>query len=149
MPAEVACEHDNIIIRPAGVSDKESIKRIYYCMVGPPAGQESVWERLFQAGGLLVAERDHDVVAFGGIDVRSTEQLKWLYVLPEFQQTGIGRRLLAELEAIGWSAGVTALRVHAAPGAEVFYARSGYVRVDPSEQVNHDHEGVEMIKRRV
>lgn len=149
MPAKVVSERGNVIIRPAGVSDKESINRIYYCMVGPPAGQESVWERLLHDGGLLVAERDHDVIAFGGIEVTAIEQLKWLYVLPEFQRLGIGQQLLHELERIGWNGGLTALHVHAAPGAEDFYARNGYVRLDPSEQVRHDHEGVEMIKRRV
>ncbi len=140
---------NSINIRTATAADKPSIQHIYYCLVGPPTGQESGWDRLISIGGLVVAESSSEVFAFGGIDVDAPEQLRWLYVLPEYQRTGVGRRLLQQLENVGWNAGLKALRVHAAPPAENFYARHGYQRVTEPEQIKHEHDGVEMIKRRL
>ena len=101
----------------------------------------------------MVAEVEGAVIGFGGIDIDATEQLKWLYVLPEYQGAGIGARLLKELEQVGWTCGLSAIRLHAAPGAAEFYQRHGYSRVaeDDSEdnRVVHDHAGVEMIKHRI
>lgn len=140
-------------LRQAAIEDSEAIQRVYCYIVGPPTGQERIWNRLIQQGRLIVAEVEGAVIGFGGIDIDATEQLKWLYVLPEYQGAGIGARLLNELEQLGWSSGLRAIRLHAAPGAAEFYQRHGYSRVagDHSEnnRVVHDHEGMEMIKHRV
>lgn len=135
-------------IRHASASDKEAIQNVYYCLVGPPTGQELVWDRLITDQTLLVAQVDETVVGFGGIDLHAQEQLKWLYVLPEYQRNGIGAQLLRELEQVGWQNGLTSIRLHAAPAAEVFYRRHGYGAVDAGERLEHDHQGVEMIKYR-
>jgi ribosomal protein S18 acetylase RimI-like enzyme len=135
-------------LRPAAVEDNESIQRIYCCIVGPPTGQERTWRRLIQKGYMVVAQVDSYVAGFGGIDLEAVEQLKWLYVLPEYQGSGIGSKILKELEGIGWSNGLSAIRLHAAPAAVEFYRRHGYRRIQVRDQVVHDHDGVEMIKDR-
>lgn len=135
-------------IRPAKVKDKEAIQRIYNSMIGPPPGQEEVWDRLIRDGGLLVASVDGQIIGFGRIDVDAVEQVKWLYLLPEFQGVGVGSKILERLEKIGWEAGLTALRLHSAPQAVEFYSRHGYRMVQDSQKLGHDHEGVEMIKAR-
>jgi GNAT superfamily N-acetyltransferase len=137
-------------LRQAITEDNEAIQRVYCYLVGPPTGQERTWSRLIQEGWLIVAEVEGEVIGFGGIDIDATEQLKWLYVLPEHQGAGIGARLLDELEQVGWTRGLTAIRLHAAPGAVEFYLRHGYGRVaEDDSEVVHDHEGVSMIKHRV
>ncbi len=135
-------------LRRATSEDNEPIQRVYSYIVGPPTGQERTWSRLIQDGCLFVAEVDEQVVGFGGIDIEAVEPLKWLYVLPEYQSAGIGSKLLKELEDAGWSRGLSAIRLHAAPNAVDFYQRHGYRRVAEHDRVAHDHDGVAMIKDR-
>ena len=85
---------------------------------------------------------------FGGIDLQAAEQLKWLYILPGYQGTGLGSRLLQHVEKIGWEAGLSFLRLHAAPASVEFYRKRGYRAVEEGELIGHDHEGVEMWKER-
>ena len=135
-------------IRTARSEDKEPIRRIYISAVGPRARWDEVyWDQLMHARGFLVALTEGQVIGFGGIDVNATEQLKWLYLLPQHQRTGVGSELLQRLEGIGWEAGLASLRLHSAPGAVEFYRRHGYRIVEEAEQLEHDHEGVEMVKR--
>ncbi len=136
-------------IRVAQPEEKETIQRIYHAVVGPQADQdEARWDRLIQQGGLVVAMEEGRIVGFGGIDVHATEQVKWLYLLPQHQGAGVGSEILQQLESIGWEAGLDALRVHSAPGAVSFYRKHGYRLVETASQIGHDHEGVEMIKER-
>src|SRR2546422_5928506 len=87
-------------IRNARAEDQDSIRQIYISAVGPQRRFNEHWEQLIQAGGLLVAEMDDCIIGFGGIDVSATEQLKWLYLLPQRQGAGIGSQLLSRLESI-------------------------------------------------
>lgn len=136
-------------IRIARAEEKENIQRIYYAVVGSHADQdESRWNRLIEQGGLVVAMVEGRIIGFGGIDVHATEQVKWLYLLPQHQGAGIGSEILQRLESIGWDAGLAALRVHSAPEAVDFYLRRGYGLVEDAAQMGHDHEGVEMMKVR-
>ena len=134
-------------IRTAKVEDKESIQRVYGSLVGSQSAQnENSWDQLIQAGGLLVAEIEGRIVGFGGIDLNAAEQVKWLYLLPEFQGRRLGSKILQRLESIGWEAGLSSLRLHSAPQAVEFYGSQGYKVVGATEQLGHDHEGVEMVK---
>jgi GNAT superfamily N-acetyltransferase len=136
-------------IRRAKTEDQESIQQIYLSFVGPQANQnESSWEQLIRAGGLFVAQAESVIIGFGGIDLHAAEQLKWLYLLPGYQRAGLGSRLLQRLEKTGWEAGLSFLRLHAAPAAVEFYRKHGYRVVAEVEQIGHDHEGVEMYKER-
>ena len=136
-------------IRSATTEDQESIEQIYISFVGLQANQiEAGWEQLIRSGGLLVAQAEGVIVGFGGIDLQAAEQLKWLYILPEYQGTGLGSQLLQHLETIGWETGLKLLRLHAAPAAVEFYRKRGYRAVAEGELIGHDHEGVEMWKER-
>ncbi len=136
-------------IRTGKAEDKESIQRIYQSLVGSHASRDkSSWDRLIQAGCLLVAQMEGQIIGFGGIDLNASEQVKWLYLLPQHQRTGIGSKILRQLEGIGWEAGCDFLRLHAAPRAVEFYRRQGYREVEATEHLGHDHEGVEMVKER-
>lgn len=132
-------------VRLATAEDLESIQRIYSFIIGPPTGQERTWSRLISGGGMVVAEIDAQVAGFGGIDIDAVEQLKWLYVMPEYQGAGVGGEILKQLEEIGWSRGLTGIRLHAAPGAFLFYRKHGYSEVE-RDDVPHDHAGITMVK---
>jgi len=137
-------------IRTANAEDKASIRRIYISVVGSQHGaDETLWDQLMRAGGLLVAQTEDRIIGFGGIDVSAPEQLKWLYLLPEHQGKGVGSQLLQRLERIGWESGLNSLRLHSAPGAVKFYRRHGYKAVGGVEEIGHDHEGVEMVKSKI
>jgi GNAT superfamily N-acetyltransferase len=134
-------------IRIARVEDKESIRQIFILVAGAePNRDEDYRDQLMQAGGLLVAETEGQIIWFGGIDVSATEQIKWLYILPQYQKAGVGSEILRRLEAIGWAVGLNSLRLHAAPGAAEFYRRHDYRDVESDKQLGHHHEGVEMAK---
>src|SRR3982074_780510 len=113
--------------RTATTEDQESIQQIYISLVGLQANQNTAcWEQLIRSGGLLVAQTEVVIVGFGGIDLQAAEQLKWLYVLPGSQGAGLGSRLLQHLGKIGWEAGLSFLRLHAAPASVEFYRERGY-----------------------
>lgn len=134
-------------IRVAKTEDKESIRQIYIASVEPEAkSDESYWDHLIRAGAILVAELDNRIIGFGGIDVQASEQVKWLYLLPQHQGAGVGSEILQRLERIGLNAGLEYLRLHSAPGAVNFYLRHGYSEVDQAHRITHDHVGVEMVK---
>jgi len=136
-------------IRIAQPEDKETIQRIYQAVVAPHTDQdEARWDQLIQQGGLVVARAEDQIIGFGGIDVQAAEQVKWLYILAQHQRAGFGSEILERLESIGWEACLDSLRVHSAPGAVNFYRRHGYRLVEMAALMGHDHEGVEMIKRR-
>lgn len=132
-------------VRLATAKDLESIQRVYSYVIGPPTGQERTWRRLISGGSMVVAEVDAQIAGFGGIDCDAVEQLKWLYMMPEYHGAGIGSEILRQLEEIGWSRGLTAIRLHAAPGAFLFYRRHGYREVE-RDDVPHDHDGITMVK---
>ena len=135
-------------VRLATAEDLESIQRVYSYVIGPPTGQERTWSRLVAVGCMVVAEVEGQLAGFGGLDSDGVEQLKWLYVMPEYQGAGVGTAILKRLEEIGWSRGLTAIRLHAAPGALLFYRRHGYREVE-RDDVAHDHNGIVMLKERV
>lgn len=138
-----------IIIRPANAYDREDIRRIYEASIGEAAVPNAAYrDELIRSGGVLVAQVGKEIAGFGGIDVQAREHLKWLYFLPEHQGAGLGSKMLKELEAIGWQSGLQSLRVHSAPDAVEFYRKHGYRAAEESAKLEHDHEGIEMIKDR-
>jgi GNAT superfamily N-acetyltransferase len=140
---------DMFEIRLAKTEDRESIHRIYLAAVGAHAdATETHWDRLIGAGGVLVAQIEKQIIGFGGIEVTAIEQVKWLYLMPQYQRAGVGSEILKGLERIGWETGQRRLRLHAAPAAVNFYRKNGYTDVPATEQIGHDHEGVEMMKAR-
>lgn len=138
-----------VTIRRATLLDKASIEGVYATVVGTSLVlADDEWRRWFTLAGIVVAEENNRVIGFGGIDVTAEEQLRWVYLLPEFQRGGVGSKILHELETMAWSSGLQSIRLHSAPGAVQFYAKRGYTRVPEQEQLGHDHDGVEMVKLR-
>jgi GNAT superfamily N-acetyltransferase len=77
---------------------------------------------------LLVVATDADtVVGFGQLDPDAGE-IDAVYVLPQRQGEGIGRRLLSELERLALLRGLRRLAVSATLNATGFYERAGYAR---------------------
>lgn len=106
------------------------------------------WQSLLATGGLLVAEDDDsEVIGFGTVDVSADEQIKQLYVLPEYQGRRVSSMLLARLEEVAGKSGLYEVVLHAAPGAVAFYSRAGYNAISPDADSVHDHDGVMMSKK--
>lgn len=130
-------------IRAAGLDDIESIGQIYTAASGANR-KINDWQRLIAAGGLFLAEFDNKLAGFGAIDVQASEQIKYIYVAPQFQNAGIGAKLLDRLETIGRIAGLQTITLLATPPAVAFYRRAGYNPVE--SESHHDHDGVMMRK---
>jgi len=94
---------------------------------------------------------DGCAIGFGGIDFDATEQIRYVYVEPEYQQSGlcVGLRILRTLEAAARQKGIALLRLHSTPNAVGFYEKAGYSAVEPEDTIGHDHPGVEMVKNLV
>ena len=138
-----------VTIRRATVLDKQSVEDVYATVVGTSLGlTDDEWRRWLNLDGVVIAEADDRLIGFGGIDVTAKEQIRWLYLLPQFQGSGVGSKILHELESLAWSSELQAIRLHASPNAVEFYSKQGYTRVPDNQQFDHDHDGVEMIKVR-
>ena len=138
-----------LAIKPAKATDWDEIEKIYTSATGHQLTlKDEECLRLIALGGIVIAEAGNISIGFGGIDVKAREQLRWLYLLPEYQRAGFGSKILLELEEIGWRSGLQSIRLHSTPNAVQFYAKLGYHRVPVHEQFGHDHDGVEMVKTR-
>lgn len=73
---------------------------------------------------MLVAERDGHLV--GVALLTQSGKLSLCYVLPEAQHSGVGKALLAGVEAKAREWGIGVLRLHSTAAARAFYARNGY-----------------------
>jgi putative acetyltransferase len=77
---------------------------------------------------VVVGENDEGVVGFGVLDAGRSE-VRAVYVHPDAGRRGVGRRLLAALEAIARLRGSTELRLDASLNAVPFYGAAGWRRV--------------------
>jgi putative acetyltransferase len=135
-----------VVIKQAQAVDIESLWKIYLKATGESATRkDDYWKVLIQAGGMIVAELNNQTVGFGAIDVQAKEQIKYVYIAPQYQKLGIGAKILMMLEKIGQQAGFDHLMLHANPQAVDFYKRAGYTAIE--NEIDHDHEGVQMMKK--
>jgi N-acetylglutamate synthase-like GNAT family acetyltransferase len=131
-------------LRAATNADKEIIQTLYSTVTGTSLSfKDEEWEV-----GVVIAESDGRAIGFGGLDLTAKEQLRWLYLLPDYQRGGFGSKILQHLESIAWRSGLQSIRLHSTPNAVEFYSKRGYRRVEDHEQFGHDHDGVEMVKVR-
>jgi N-acetylglutamate synthase-like GNAT family acetyltransferase len=138
-----------LTVRAATLTDVEAIWRIYRATI--PEGQnlnDKYWDKTIQHGGMFVAEIDGRSIGFGGIDFDSTEQIRYVYVIPGYQRSGlqVGLKILQTLEAAARQNGIETVRLHSTPSAVGFYQKAGYSAVAVEDTIGHDHPGVEMVK---
>ena len=81
--------------------------------------------RLGQERVCLVAEANRQLIGTAALE---GAELATFFVLPEYQGQGIGRRLLAAIEELARTQGLTHITVDASITGAAFYARMGYLR---------------------
>lgn len=104
------------------------------------------------AGVLLVARRGGRAVGCGGLFPLSEElaEIRRMYVRHGARRSGVGRRLLAELEAEARRRGYAALRLETGrrqPEAVALYREAGFVRTRPFGPHAEDPESLFFEKR--
>jgi GNAT superfamily N-acetyltransferase len=106
------------------------------CARSYPAEQVSAWVGLVSPDSyttvlkervLVVATDGGAIVGFGQLNPRAGE-MDAVYVLPDRQGEGIGRLLLAELEAEARARNIRMVELPATLNAVPFYAQAGYTR---------------------
>jgi len=93
-----------------------------WCAAGPPDRMAA----LLAAGGGLLAEEDGKILGYAILDLDRGE-LDAAFVDPAYGGRGIGRRLLAALDAMAAQHGLRRLFLSASLNALPFYERAGYV----------------------
>jgi N-acetylglutamate synthase-like GNAT family acetyltransferase len=142
------------VLRSATAADKYILQTLYSTVTGTSLSlTDEEWDRSISLDGLgaveiVIAEKDGRTIGFGGVDVTAREQLRWLYLLPQYQRGGFGSKILQQLESVAWRSGLQSIRLHSTPNAVEFYSKRGYTRVQDHERFGHDHDGVEMVKVR-
>ncbi|MBP0582511.1 GNAT family N-acetyltransferase [Labrys sp. LIt4] len=86
-------------------------------------------EELIRKREVLVALVDGRVTGTASLE---GEWVRTVFVIPEAQGTGIGRRLMAEIEDLARRAGLVTLRVPSTVTAERFYNKLGFKAVRDS-----------------
>ncbi len=102
------------------------------------------------AGGaelILVVVSGSRVVGFGSI-VPQQNELRALYVHPNFGRAGIGGRLLSALQDLARQRQMSELTMDASLNADAFYARHGFVAVGRGEHVLRGGERMRCVRMR-
>ncbi len=74
---------------------------------------------------ILVVESEGKIAGFGEI-VPAQEELRAIYIAPQFSRMGFGRALLQELESRAKKLGLAKLILHASLNAKIFYSQNGF-----------------------
>jgi putative acetyltransferase len=132
----------NVSLRLATDDDRPGICTVHVrairetCCRSYSPEQLSVWAGLLSPDSysgvlkervLVVATDEGAVVGFGQLNP-DTGEVDAVYVLPDRQGEGIGRLLLADLEARARARGIRVLELSATLNAVPFYAQAGYTR---------------------
>ena len=139
----------DVIVRVATPRDVDAIWKIYQAATHEAATpNDKSWEKLIRQRGMFIAELKQTAIGFGGIDIHATEQIRYVYVTPEYQGSDLrlGSRILDALEAAAREQGIALIRLHSTPNAVRFYEKAGYSAVKAEPEVEHDHPGLEMAK---
>lgn len=79
---------------------------------------------LLSLAGVVSDKRLHQEAMYQGT---SSGEIRLLYVLPEYQQQGVGKKLLLGLEAYAKKQGVGGINTISTITAKAFYERNGFV----------------------
>lgn len=134
----------SIHIRPARADDAEAISAVILAALRETNARDysrDIIERVEQSfGPAAVAEllaRRTVFVAMAAGELVGTASLdgqvvRSVFVRPDLQGQGVGRRLMAEIEQAARNRGVEVLAVPSSVTAEAFYARLGFTAVRDS-----------------
>jgi putative acetyltransferase len=131
-----------LIIRPFAASDAEAWLDVHRAAVrviaagdysqavidawAPPVDARMIEHlQTGPSGTRIVAELDGELAGIGEL-VPENGELRACYVAPRFARRGVGKALVAELEALARTAGIAALSLASSVTAEPFYLRLGY-----------------------
>jgi N-acetylglutamate synthase-like GNAT family acetyltransferase len=131
-------------LRAANDGDAEAISQVILSALREtnakdyPAAIIARLEKNFSAAAVLDSMHKQQVfVAVSGRRIVATASLdgkvvRAVFVSPDAQGQGLGRRLMAEIEKTARGAGVTTLVVQSSVTAEMFYAKLGFAAVRDS-----------------
>jgi len=85
----------------------------------------------------FVAEHESKIVGHAFLDP-STREIAAVFVSPDYVCVGVGSRLLASLEELAQTIGLTSVWLSATLNATSFYCARGYVEVEPSKYEHPD-----------
>jgi GNAT superfamily N-acetyltransferase len=128
----------NIVIRVAHVSQKQQLEALQWrASLNNPGDREALLanpdaiaipDAQIEGGSVFVAEADAVIVGFAAILPRADgdQELDALFVEPDQQRGGIGRKLVDHCANAARVQGANALHVVGNPHAEAFYKSCGF-----------------------
>lgn len=128
----------NIVIRIARVSEKQQLEALQWrASLNNPGDREALLahpdaiaipDAQIEGGAVFVAETDEAIVGFAAILPRTDgdQELDALFVEPDLQRNGIGRKLIEYCAQVAHAQGSSALHVVGNPHAEDFYKSCGF-----------------------
>ena len=145
-------------IRPARGSDAEAVSQVILSALRETNAKDYTpeiiarLERNFSRAAVqeLISKRKVFVAVLGqqivGTASLDGKMIRSVFVAPNSQGRGIGRRLIAEVERAAREAGIMALVVPSSVTAEQFYAKLGFKAVRDSY---HDDERTIIMERQL
>ena len=128
----------NLMIRIAHVSEKQALEALQWrASLNNPGDRAALLanpdaiaipDAQIEGGSVFVAEADEVIVGFAAILPRTDgdQELDALFVEPDQQRTGIGRKLVEYCAQAARAQGSRALHVVGNPHAEAFYKSCGF-----------------------
>ncbi len=144
-------------LRAAVPGDLDALKRVrdesarHACGAVYSPAQLAAWlarplpakmRALIDAACVLVAESDGEIIGYGAIDL-ATAEIEAVFVAPRAMGSGLGLRLLHQLEDIARAGDVRALSLSASLNAVPFYRRAGYVTTSLGRFPLDEHQFLE------
>ena len=137
-----------IRVRPARAEECDGLSRLALrakavwgydaAFLAAAASELAVTPQRMARETVLLAEADGRTVGLGALAAGdAAAEVTLLFVAPEVQRGGVGRRLLAALLTLAWQAGCRRVFVDADPNARAFYERQGFRLIGdtPSESI--------------
>ena len=134
-----------MIIRPAIPAERRSLEALQWrASLGNEGDRDALLRHpdaidlpaeQIAAGGVFVLEKDGSILGFSAILPRADgdTELDALFVEPDIQRQGIGRRLLEHCAAVARAGGSKALHVIGNAHAKEFYLSCGFEILGPFE----------------
>lgn len=135
------------MIRLAEIDDADAMARIRMAAIGGLTGshysdeERRAWQASggvgllhvpIAAGRVLVEDAGNGVCGFAQLDAQHGA-IERLYVSPKHARQGIGKRLLAAMEALARDLGSARLAVESSLNAVGFYQSAGYTMATPDD----------------